>query len=151
MEYITSEGDHNLIAIFIKNWLDNHPMIGWGIAHPFWMLGIILVVLFFLWELLKATLQFIEQGSLFLLRSPFKLVKLLLQANFRFSKTNKIPIMPPSIERCDMQERLHYIAKRLEEIRQEQDELLMEASSILTSNSGTQLTTFRDVESHNSR
>ncbi|HEY9851330.1 MAG TPA: hypothetical protein V6D28_17810 [Leptolyngbyaceae cyanobacterium] len=140
----------------IKIWLDAHPALSWVtkalawvITHP--ILGIIIIVLsiFALQRFIKALGQFLEQVFLLILQTPFKfgqfILGLCLKPFARFTangvtdkspQVNAIalnPTAPPPVNE-DKKERLTYIFKRLEALRQEETDLLQEVTSILKSN-----------------
>lgn len=116
----------------IQEWLLAHPMWHWLFTHPVWLLGLVLLVLFLFVGLLGAIARLTEALWLAILQSPLKLaqwlfvgVLMLLKLPFR----PKLVAAPQSATSPD--ERLSLILNRLEDLRQEQNELLDEVRSIL--------------------
>lgn len=142
----------------IQIWLDSHPALAWmskvfawGVTHPIVSLIGIFLGIFVLRHFIKALGLFLEQTFLSLIQAPFKIGKFILglflipfsKLPFRrgnptnqASEVNLLTLngaIPISIGKTQ-QERLSYILNRLEAIRQEQNQLLQEATSILSSN-----------------
>jgi hypothetical protein len=63
------------VGEMIQNWLKDHPLLGWGVAHPFWALGGVVALLFMAGGLLKAIAQLTEQWWIGLLRLPMRTVR----------------------------------------------------------------------------
>lgn len=141
----------------IQIWLDAHPALSWigkafawGVTHPIVSLIAIFLGIFVLRHFIKALGLFLEQTFLSIIQAPFKIGKFILglcliplsKLPFRKVKnTSQLPeaslltlngAIPISIGKTQ-QERLSYILNRLEAIRQEQNQLLQEATSILSS------------------
>lgn len=140
----------------VKHWMGFHPsfswlgkLFSWGITHPIFSLIAIILGIFILRQFLKALARFLEQLFLFTLEAPFKFGQFLMGLFLKpFSKLTGKRVtsqpqeanlmilngaMPGSIAQ-NQKERLIYILNRLEAIRQEQNQLLQEATSILGSN-----------------
>jgi hypothetical protein len=111
-----------VILTSVKMWMVEHPAIAWIVNHP--LLAIILILFIFLvfWNLLNAIIKIIPQIFLFILKIPFISAFKIFQ-NIPLIKSNNL----------DIQERLPTILIRLEELRQEQDNLMREMKEILTS------------------
>ena len=121
------------IIISIQNWLEAHPILSWMITHPLYALGLLLLFLILFWGLLKIIGRFSEQFWLSVLQLPLKLFQWLLRVFFRAFKnhTDSAIVTDQKSSGDNKQERLAYILKRLEEIRQEQEELLKEMQAII--------------------
>lgn len=111
-----------VILTSLQMWMVEHPAIAWIVNHP--LLAIILVLFIFLvfWNLLNTIIKFIPQIFLLILKIPFI-------SAFKFFQNTKVI----QSNNLDMQERLPNILIRLEELRQEQDDLMREMKEILTS------------------
>jgi len=116
----------------VQDWLTLHPFWNWLLIHPVWLLGVVVLVLFLFAGLMGAIARLTEAIWLALLQAPIRLAQLLfigvaklLQLPF----TAKPKVSPAS--QPNSQERLTAILNRLENLRQEQDELLQEVRSIL--------------------
>ncbi|MBD3562923.1 hypothetical protein H6S82_29380, partial [Planktothrix sp. FACHB-1355] len=96
--------------------------------------------------------QFLEQTFLFALQAPGKFTKLLLglfltplsklnfnRSSIKQSEANVLSLNPAitATDSDNKKERLAYILNRLEAIRQEQNQLLQEATTILASSENT--------------
>jgi hypothetical protein len=119
----------------LQNWLSQYPPLLWLTTHPLWLLGAILLTLFLLSGLLRAVaslteqlwlallrlpitlVQWVWQGSLFLLKRPFA-SKALTQSKIQSNVAGSSALSSP--------DRLTDVLNRLETLRQEQDELLKE-------------------------
>lgn len=121
------------IIISLQNWLEAHPILSWMITHPLYALGLLLLFLILFWGLLKIIGRFSEQFWLSVLQLPLKLFQWLLRVFFRAFKnhTDSAIVINQKSSGYNKQERLAYILKRLEEIRQEQEELLKEMQAII--------------------
>ena len=121
------------IIISIQNWLEAHPILSWMITHPFSLLGLLLLFLMLFWGLLKIIGRVSEQFWLSVLQLPLKLFQWLLRVFFRAFKnhTDSAIVTGQKSGEDNKQERLLYILNRLEEIRQEQEELLKEMQAII--------------------
>ncbi|HEY9692057.1 MAG TPA: hypothetical protein V6D15_07620 [Oculatellaceae cyanobacterium] len=147
------------IASSADQWLQSHPavfklvqILVWGSNHPVWSFAIFIVVVAIALNLIKLIGQLIEVASRSLLLAPFKLIFVTLKVSFQYlwkalglvfkkdvttnnAETLALPDTTSEIVEIekDKQQRLIEIAKRLETLRQEQDELLQEVASILPS------------------
>ena len=121
------------IIISVQKWLEAHPILSWMISHPLFVLGLLLLFLMLFWGLLKIIGRVSEQFWLSVLQLPLKLVQWLVKVFFRAFKnpTDSVIFTNQKSSGDKKQERLAYILKRLEEIRQEQEELLKEMQAII--------------------
>jgi hypothetical protein len=142
------------VATYFSQWLTTHPYLAWTISHPLPSLGLLLLILFSLWGLIKAIGRGIEQIWLFLLKTPFKL----LQAIFRpiwssirqmFGHNNNVSGEQLGAESISTSAptQIERIVDRLQVLSQEQDSLLRELSILLTSTSvESELKTISDTQ-----
>jgi hypothetical protein len=118
------------VSRYLSQWMRQHPYVAWSIAHPFLSLGLVLVVIFLLWGLMKAIGRGVEQIWIFLLKTPFKL----LQPMFR-------PIWGSIWRRFghnddskpvggELSQRSEQIIDRLHALNQEQQSLLTELATL---------------------
>ena len=134
----------------VKDWIDSHPVVFWLVSHP--LIGLAMVLLFILTLLgfFQALGSLFAQGWLFILQSPVKFMQGVLSVgsksvsnvggvavNSLVSKNpedkNNLALQLRGVESnsLESQERIANILTRLEAIRQEQNQLLQEASAIL--------------------
>ncbi|NJP12322.1 MAG: hypothetical protein HC866_24990 [Leptolyngbyaceae cyanobacterium RU_5_1] len=140
---------------YTQGWLDAHPGFAWAIGHPFWTLGILLLIVFVFWGLLKAIVRFIEKAWLVILQSPFRLGQWLFKISTQSFK-GKSALQPAALETsntigsepgngvaCESissitleptytHQRLVEILNRLETLKHEQDKLLQEVRAIVS-------------------
>jgi len=117
----------------LQNWLSAHPTGYWLVSHPIWLVGLILLCLLLLSGLLGAIAQLTQKLWIFVLQAPLLLTRWIFAAIFQLfgavfrwkGNTEKLP-------ENEQQQRLAEILSRLEVLKQEQDELLKEAKTILT-------------------
>lgn len=134
----------------VKNWMDSHPVVFWLVSHPLISLAILLIFIFIILGLLQALGSFFAKGWLFILQSPVKLmqgvfsvvsksvskvgglaVNSLVSKNPEDKNNSALQLRGLESNSLESQERLANILTRLEAIRQEQNQLLQEASAIL--------------------
>lgn len=120
------------ISASFANWLKAHPILAWLITHPLLTLALFLLLWLLLGGLFRAIARLTEQVWLSLFQSPLKLGQWLIgrvpQPLIRaFNLGTANPLSNPN----DKEERLSSILSRLEEIKQEQDELWQEMTTIL--------------------
>lgn len=137
----------------IKVWIDAHPGISgltqaliWGINHPILSLLILFFAIFILWQLFKLLGRLVEQALVFMLKAPFQFARFLfsqsLQSfrNFAFrglttqqTEANVLALNPSIADSiiCGQKEQIATILMRIEELRQEQNDLLQELKAIL--------------------
>ena len=133
---ISASIEHAL-ANYFSQWLIAHPYLAWTLAHPLPGIGLLLLTIFSLWGLIKAIGRGIEQIWLFLLTTPFRLLQPIF--GLMWSSIRGIGHNQPSDEQLSLRslpnspERIDDIIDRLEILRQEQDALLRELSSLVGS------------------
>lgn len=118
------------LASPLQNWLDAHPMGYWLVSHPLWLVGLVLIALLLLSGLFGAIAQLTQKLWIFVLQAPLSLTRWifaalfqLFAAVFRWKEDSGKP--PENVHR------LTEILSRLEVLRQEQDELIQEAKTVL--------------------
>lgn len=123
----------------LQAWLDVHPFWNWLLIHPLWLFCFIVLSLFLFAGLLGAVARLTEAIWLAVLQAPVRLAQLLFTGLIALLKLPFTPKLTPT-PATPPQERLDTILNRLEALRQEQDALLQEARSILsTPNSSVHL------------
>lgn len=139
----------------LNDWLQQHPtiaqlfnFIGWASSHPIWSLIIALFAIAIAGSIIRGMVRLIETASFSILKTPFKLIGLLIQSiwqlssRFTVSGWNQITDInsqniTPAIDanyqetESDKQKRLTEISVRLAEIQSEQNALLAEAGRLL--------------------
>ncbi|HEY9826057.1 MAG TPA: hypothetical protein V6D19_11450 [Stenomitos sp.] len=63
---------HAVMNLF-QSWQLDHPILGWGLSHPVWLIVIGAVAVFLLWGLLRAIAQLTEKVWVMLLRAPLRI------------------------------------------------------------------------------
>ncbi|MBW4472945.1 MAG: hypothetical protein KME45_21595 [Stenomitos rutilans HA7619-LM2] len=128
-----SSSIQNLVVTSNQLWLEEHPMVSWLVAHPFWAIALVLLTLFLTWSLLGAIAQFTQQAFLLILQAPLRLIQSLFRGVFQLLKrTDNLPLTQFNEEQMP-QKRLVEILNRLESLRQEQEALMKEMQTILLS------------------
>jgi len=139
---ISASIEHSLTNYF-SQWLIAHPYLTWTIAHPLPGIGLLLLTIFSAWGLIKAIGRGIEQTWLFLLVTPFRLLQPIFRLMWNAIRWRSLSFgesrfghNQPSDEQLSVRslpnspERIDNIIDRLEILRQEQDALLRELSSL---------------------
>lgn len=146
----TSDALQSAINATVKDWIDSNPVIFWFVSHPLLGLAMVLLFIFIILGFFQALSSFFAQGWLFILQSPVKFMQGVLSvgsksvSNFGGVAVNSLVSQNPEDKNnsalqlrgvesnsLESQERLANILARLEAIRQEQNQLLQEASAIL--------------------
>ncbi|MEG4324843.1 hypothetical protein QUB37_17505 [Microcoleus sp. AT3-A2] len=134
----------------VKDWIDSHPVVFWLVSHPLISLAILLLFIFIILGLFQGLSSFFAGGWLFILQSPVKFmqrvvsfgsksvsnvggvaVNSLVSKNPQDKNNSGLQLRGVESNRLESQERLANILGRLEAIREEQNQLLQEASAIL--------------------
>jgi hypothetical protein len=129
----------------IQSWLMDHPILGWGLAHPLWALGVAAALLFISGGLLKAIAQLTEQLWMDLLRLPMRVLQWGLAQVLPWRKLHHTTISNSTLidfrEQTLNQERhdslnpddpqLCEIMTRLETIQHEQTLLLQDIKALI--------------------
>jgi len=122
----------NTIINTFNNILSDHPNIAhifqivtWGINHPIRGIIILLLVIAVIFSIIKAIMKLIETASWSILKVPFILLKNSILATFKVWKKSR------QVEQTKEQ-RLLEIHQRLAALHTEQQELLAEASKLIS-------------------
>jgi hypothetical protein len=107
----------------IKNWLQSHWPWGWIVTNPglsfLWLL--LLIVLF--WGLLGALGRGVQQGWIWVLRSPLKVLGLLHLKADRLLKRNRL---------TSHEQKIAIVIQQLTENQKQQLKLLTELNNLVT-------------------
>ncbi|MEG4842290.1 MULTISPECIES: hypothetical protein [unclassified Microcoleus] len=150
MSGAASDAIQNAINGTVKDWIDSHPVVFWLVSHPLISLAMLLLFIFMILGLLQALGSFFAEGWLFILQSPGKImqgvwsvgsksvsnfggvaVNSLVSKNPEDKNNSALQLRGVESNSLESQERLANILTRLEAIREEQNQLLQEASAIL--------------------
>lgn len=142
----------NAINTTFKNWIDSHPTIVWLLSHPLLTIVMVVLFVFIILGFFQALSGFFAEAWLFILQSPGKFihwvfsggskpvgnlgkvaVNSLVSRNQEENNNSALQLRGVESNSLDSQERLANILTRLDAIRQEQSQLLQEASAILGS------------------
>ena len=151
MSDATSNALQRAIDGMFKNWMDSHPVVFWLVSHPLISLAMLLLFIFIILGFLQALGNFFAKGWLFILQIPLKLmqgvlslgsksvsnlggvvVNSLVSKNPKDKNNSALQLRGVESNSLESQERIANILIRLEAIRQEQNQLLQEASAILS-------------------
>ncbi|MEG4225872.1 hypothetical protein QUA35_24225 [Microcoleus sp. N9_B2] len=150
MSGAASDALQSAIHATVTDWIDSNPVIFWLVNHPLISLAVILLFVFIILGFFQALSRFFAGGWLFLLQSPVKFMQRVLSVGYKsvskvggvavnslVSKNSEdknnsgLQLRGVESNSWESQERLANILTRLEAIRQEQNQLLQEASAIL--------------------
>ena len=111
----------------LQRWLSSHALLSWLVAHPLWLLVLVVVTILFLAGLWNAIARLTEGFWLTLVRLPFRISAWIFTTLAgglvrRWVKVTKPEAGP---------DRLTEIMGRLEALQTEQDTLLQEMRQIL--------------------
>ena len=138
----------NAISPRIAEWINSHPALVWLLNHPLISFGISLLAIFIIWGFLQIVSDLAKTICLFILRSPFKIVKSIwsfgrksafVKEELTVNQTspsnyylrNNLTFTKHLNHQMNDQDRLTHIWNRLEEIKQEQSQLLQVAAEII--------------------
>ncbi len=135
------------VGDMMQDWLMGHPILGWGVMHPLWALGVIVALFFMSGGLLRAIAQLTEQLWIDLLQLPMRVVRWGLAQLFpwwkpksdsKISTQNSAPVgLYEQTFKQDhngsqnANQQLFEIMVRLERIQQEQALLLQDIKTLL--------------------
>ncbi|MEG5064799.1 hypothetical protein QUB33_14370 [Microcoleus sp. B3-A4] len=147
----TSNALQSGIDGMFKTWMDSHPVVFWLVSHPWISLVMVVLFLLIIRSLLQALGNFFAKGLLFVLQIPLKfmqgvlslssksvsnlggvVVNSLVSKNPKDKNNSALQLRGVESNSLESQERIANILIRLEAIRQEQNQLLQEASAILS-------------------
>lgn len=117
----------------IQDWLSAHPAGYWLVSHPIWLLGLVLILLLLLSGLFGAIAQLTQRLWIGILQAPFALAALIFATTLRLFKLPfRWQAKSTQPEPNSPQDRLSQILARLEDLKQEENELLQEAKAIVS-------------------
>jgi len=147
----TSNALQSAIDGMFKTWMNSHPVVFWLVSHPWISLVMLVLFLLIIRSLLQALGNFFAKGLLFILQIPLKfmqgvlslssksvsnlggvVVNSLVSKNPKDKNNSALQLTGVESNSLQSQERIANILIRLEAIRQEQNQLLQEASAILS-------------------
>jgi hypothetical protein len=109
----------------LRDWLQSHWPLGWMITNPGLSLLLILISIVLFWGLLGALGRGVQQGWIWVLRSPLKLLSLLPPlANDSFRK----------LRLSDREQKIELLLQQLAINQQQQARLLAELSNLVNKN-----------------
>ena len=118
----------------LQSWLETHPIASWLINHPLWLLCSFIVLLLLFGGLLRVIGRLTEETWLIIFQSPFRLARWLINIAYKaLTNASTSEVTNLKVGKNDKKEQLTYILLRLEEIKQEQEELLKKMKTILNS------------------
>jgi CBS domain containing-hemolysin-like protein len=121
----------NRLTSPLRNWLAAHPVGYWLVSHPLWLVGLILISLLLLSGLFGAIAQLTQRLWILVLQAPLLLTRWIFTAIFQLFGIVFRWKEDADKHSEDSRQRLAEILSRLEVLKQEQDELLKEAKTIL--------------------
>lgn len=119
-----------MFELMTATWMQDHPIAAWFLTHPIISLIGLLVMVVLLRGLLGAIAHLTERIWLAVLRLPVTIVTRSVSAVM--SLVNRPAIAATLPEEPSPQKRLTLILDRLEALRREQDELLQEVRTMLS-------------------
>lgn len=115
-----SKSVQEVIDSSIRDWLQSHWPLGWVVTNLWLSLLLVLVLIVLFWGLLGALGRGVQEGWIWLLRSPLKLLGL-MQIKLTLSKMRL-----PSRE-----QRIETVIQQLTKIQQQQVQLLTELATLV--------------------
>jgi len=132
LSHTLTEGIENGINSYVTDWMNHHVILAWLLTHLLYSIGILLVSIVLILGLFQALGGLIVKGWMAVLVSPVTLMRSLLPKTVKLTATNnKNGFLSPKSDSEDPKERCKTILHRLNEIKQEQDNLLQELAKIL--------------------
>ncbi len=114
------------LAALLQDWIAQHPLAAWLLAHPLWLLAAVLLALFLFAGLLRAVAGLTERFWLLLLKLPILLAEGIWWMSWRLLR----PFLPAS--KPPPANRLSEVLARLEALHQEEYELRQELQALLS-------------------
>jgi hypothetical protein len=134
----------NAMGEMTQNWLMAHPILGWGVTHPLWALGMVVALAFMSGGLLRAIAQLTEQLWIDLLQLPMRAIRWGLNRLLPWRKPQPstqtsapVGFYTPTLKQNQTglqsanHQQLCEIMVRLEQIQQEQALLLQDIKALL--------------------
>jgi hypothetical protein len=106
----------------IRDWLQSHWPLGWIVTNLWLSLLLILISIVLFWGLLSALGHGVQQGWIWVLRSPLKLLSLLQPKTASFLQKLRLP---------DREQRIELVMQQLVTNQQQQARLLAELSALV--------------------
>jgi len=132
LSHTLTEGIENGIKGYVTDWMNHHVVLGWLFNHPLFAIAIFLISIVLTWGLFQALGGLIVKSWMAVLISPVTLVRSLLPIGSKLTvNTINNRFLSPKLDSEDPKERFNTILQRLNEIKQEQDNLLQELAKIL--------------------
>jgi hypothetical protein len=121
-----SQSIDKAISSQVQNWLNEHWPLNWIVANPWGSLLLLGILVALCWGLLSAIGRGIERCWILLLQTPLKMLVRLGQT------LNKNPRFAP----ISREKQIDGLIQRLGELQQEQEQLLLELSSLVQKKHG---------------
>ena len=115
-----SKSVQEVIDSSIRDWLQSHWPLGWIVTNPWLSILLLLISIILFWGLLGALGRGVQQGWIWLLRSPLKLIGLVKPGGV----LSKMRL--PSHE-----QRINIVIQQLAENQQQQAQLLAELNDLV--------------------
>ena len=128
-----SNSVQDIVVTSMKEWMAEHPIVAWIMAHPLWSIALIVLTIFFCWGLLGAVAQLTQNAWLALLQAPLKFIQVLSRGIAQSLQRADASSLPKPKSQQQVQERLPQILSRLEALHQEQETLMREMRAMLVS------------------
>jgi hypothetical protein len=106
----------------IRDWLQSHWPWGWIVTNPGWSFLLLLISIVLFWGLLGALGRGVQQGWIWVLRSPLKLLGLVQVRSGGF--WNKIRL-------SSREQQIETVMQQLAENQQRQSELLTKLAALI--------------------
>jgi hypothetical protein len=106
----------------VRDWLQSHWPLGWIVTNLWLSLLLLLISIVLFWGLLGALGRGVQQGWIWVLRSPLKLLSLLQPKTDGFLKKLRLP---------DREQRIELVMQQLAINQQQQAQLLAELSALV--------------------
>jgi hypothetical protein len=106
----------------IKNWLQSHWPWGWIVTNPGLSFLLLLLLIILFWGLLGALGRGVQQGWIWVLRSPLKVLGLLHLKADRLLKQNRLP---------NREQKIAAVIQQLTENQEKQLKLLTELNNLV--------------------
>jgi hypothetical protein len=161
MKNATSGVVGSAISTYFNEMITQHPTIlkilqilNWAIIHPVMGVILLLIIIAFLWSIIKGIVRLIETASWSIFKIPLKLLQFIFVASFgKLIKLKNTTLVKNTDEQkkyyfnadvnlisCqEKNQRLIEINNRLELIHKEQQELLQEAAELIRNNASSTL------------
>jgi hypothetical protein len=106
----------------VRDWLQSHWPLGWIVTNLWLSLLLLLISIVLFWGLLGALGRGVQQGWIWVLRSPLKLLSLLQPKTDGFLKKLRLP---------DREQRIELLMQQLATNQQQQSRLLAELNALV--------------------